>query len=309
MAQFPMRILLVLLSVFCVTHLSWAQPEASKATELGITLGASSFLGELGGSADVGRALVQDIDLAATRPAAGIFFRWNPNNRLGWRFNAYYTQVFGDDALGGATDPAQPGFPRVYRNLSFRSNIAELSTNLEINLLPYVVGSERFRFTPYVTFGVGGAYFDPRARYQGEWIRLQPLGTEGQNLPQYPEKEEYSLLTAVFPVGAGIKFNFNDSWAMTFEVSHRFTTTDYIDDVSGTYANPTYFYEEYDAATADMVAALADRSSGEFPGRTAPGEQRGDPSDFDGYTFIGLFSLSYALKTRGNTQYYCPKFF
>lgn len=304
-----MRFYFTLLFALLFAFHGKAQPEASKATEIGITLGASSFLGDLGGSADVGRALFTDIDLAATRPAVGAYFRWNPNNRFGWRFNLYYTQIFGDDALGGATDPAQPGFARVYRNLSFRSNVVELSTSFEVNLLPYVAGSERYRFTPYLTVGVGGAYFDPRTLYQGEWIRLQPLGTEGQALPQYPAKEPYSLVTAVFPVGAGIKYNFNESWSMTFEVSHRFTTTDYMDDVSGAYADPAYFAQEYDPATAALVTALADRSSGEFPNRTAPGEQRGDPSDFDGYTFVGLFSLSYVLKTRGNTQYYCPKWF
>lgn len=303
-----MRISLVILTLLTAVSLH-AQPAASKATELGITIGASSFLGDLGGSADIGRSLFTDMDLAATRPAVGAYYRWNPNNKLGLRANLYYTQVFGDDALGGATDPAQAGWARVYRNLSFRSNLIELSTSLEVNLLPYVAGSERFRFTPYITAGFGGAYFDPRTLYNGEWIQLQPLGTEGQGLPQYPAKEKYSQITAVFPVGVGIKYNFNDSWAMSFEVSHRFTTTDYIDDVGGSYANPTFFFQNYDNATASLATALADRSSGEYPSITAPGEQRGDPSDFDGYSFIGLFSLSFVLTTQGNTQYYCPKFF
>lgn len=304
-----MKKALVLPLLFIFSIALMGQRDASKATELGITLGASNFMGDLGGSADIGRTFVSDLDFPATRPAVGIYFRFNPNNRFGWRTNLFYTQVFGDDALGNATDPAQPGWSRVYRNLSFRSNIVEVSTSLELNLLPYVAGSDRYRFTPYITAGIGGAYFDPRTEYQGEWIRLQPLGTEGQGLTQFPVKEKYSQITMVFPIGAGIKYNFNEEWAMTFEISHRFSTSDYIDDVSGYYVDPNLFYQNYDPATADLVAALADRSNGEYPNKTAAGEQRGDPSDFDGYTFIGLFSLSYILDTRGNTQYYCPKFF
>ncbi len=305
-----MRHIILLLTIFALyTTPIFAQREASKASEIGFTLGAASFLGDLGGSADIGRSFVNDFEVAATRPAVGAYYRLNPNNRIAWRTSLYYTQVFGDDALGGATDPAQPGYSRVYRNLSFRSDIIEFSSVLEINLLPYVAGSDRYRFTPYVVIGVGGIYFDPRARLEGDWIRLQPLGTEGQGLPQYPEKDPYSLTALVIPVGAGIKYNLDRRWSFTFEVSHRFTNTDYIDDVSGYYADPQYFAQNYDPQTAAIVTALADRSNGEFPGMTAPGEQRGDPADFDGYTFAGLFSVAYVLKTRGNTQFYCPKFF
>ena len=30
--------------------------------------------------------------------------------------------------------------------------------------------------------GVGGFYFNPKAKYEGKWVSLQPLGTEGQGL-------------------------------------------------------------------------------------------------------------------------------
>lgn len=296
--------------IFLFTSSARAQREASKAVEFGFSIGASTFLGDLGGSADIGRGFIMDFELAATRPAVGVMLRNNFNNRLAIKAQLTYTQVFGDDALTDGKEPGAGGFPRYYRNLSFRSHILELSGVFEINLLPYVVGNTRFRFTPYVTFGAGGFYFDPRTKYNGSWVRLQPLGTEGQGLPQYPAKDKYSLIGICFPVGAGIKYNLNEKWAVTVEVSHRFTNTDFIDDVSTTYVNPNYYYSSsMDPATADLAAALADRSSGEYPKRTAPGEQRGDPSDNDGYTFIPLVTFSYVMKTKGNTQYYCPKFF
>ena len=38
-----------------------------------------------------------------------------------------------------------------------------------------------------------------------------------------------------FPIGIGIKYSINQSLNLSFEIAHRFTTTDYIDDVSTTY--------------------------------------------------------------------------
>jgi hypothetical protein len=39
-----------------------------------------------------------------------------------------------------------------------------------------------------------------------------------------------------FPVGVGVKYSLNRQMSLGFEVLYRFTTTDYIDDVSKTYA-------------------------------------------------------------------------
>ncbi|MFN3939236.1 MAG: hypothetical protein ACK4IY_01535, partial [Chitinophagales bacterium] len=74
-------------------------------------------------------------------------------------------------------------------------------------------------------------------------------------------------------------------------------TTDYIDDVSGFYANPDYFFEYLDAETAALAAALSDRSDGTEPGWTAPEGGRGDPNDKDTYIFGGLFTLTYHFTT------------
>jgi opacity protein-like surface antigen len=278
-----------------------AQREASKSSELGITIGGSIFFGDLGGSSDIGRPFISDLDIVVTRPAVGIFFRRNFNNRLSFRISGYYTQVFGDDALSNADNAGQPGYPRKYRNLSFKSNIIELSGQFDINFMSYVVGSTRYRFTPYLTMGLGGIYFEPKANINGGWVKLRELGTEGQGLQQYPGKKVYSNIAMIFPVGLGIKYNMNEEWSFNFEIVHRFSNTDYVDDVSTTYANPAYF-------TDPLTAALADRSNGDNPNQTAPGQQRGNPANYDGYTLIN-FTFAYVLGMKGNPQYYCPKFF
>lgn len=278
------------------------------SSEVGITIGAANILSDLGGSPDIGRGFVADLEFATTRPVIGGFFRQNFNSILSARASVYYAQVTGDDAL--IPETTMGGTHRKYRNLSFKSPILEFSGMVEINLLPYLPGSSRNRFAPYVMAGVGVFHFDPKANYNGQWIRLQPLGTEGQGLPNYPGKEHYSLTELCFPVGGGIKININKKYALNIEVSHRFTTTDYIDDVSTTYVDEADFYRAYGPTKGALIAGLSDRSSGERTASTAPGAQRGDPSDFDQYTFAGLFTFSYKLGSGYGTKgLYCPKKF
>lgn len=306
---------LKLVLIFCLPVVTNAQvgKKTSHSAEAGVTIGAANLLSDLGGTIQEGRGFVTDIKFAATRPAVGLFLRYNINERFGIRLNGYYAQVHGDDAMINL-DPNDPngagGWYRRYRNLNFRSHIIELSGLVEFNILPYIGGSMRERFSPYVFVGFGAFHFDPQTKHEGEWVKLQPLGTEGQGLPQYPEKEKYSQIALAFPFGAGIRYNITKSYTIGFEMSHRMTTTDYIDDVSTTYADPAYFYEAYSPSEAELVASLADRSSGEYPAVTSPGQQRGDPSDNDTYSFIGMFNLTYVFSGEPkNKGLYCPKLF
>lgn len=303
---FNMRYFLLLVtSLFVFSSQVYAQGGGSN--ELGVTIGGTSFLGDLGGSSHIGKGFIADLDFLASRPGAGIFLRNNLTPKVSLRHSLTYGQVFGDDGLTNADAPGQGGWPRKYRNLSFRSHIIELASVIEYNLLPFVAGSMRYRFTPYLVAGAGIFHFDPKANYNGSWVRLQPLGTEGQGLPQFPEKDKYSLISFAFPFGAGIKLNMNRNWTLYFEIAHRMTTTDYIDDVSTVYVDPSFFYAFNDPATADLVAALADRSSGDQPNSTAAGQQRGDPSDFDTYTFMSVFSIAYIISNKSGGMYSCPK--
>lgn len=276
------------------------------AFEFGVGIGACSFLGDLGGSSDIGREFIYDLDLRATRPVVSVVFKRNFGKRIAFRINGYFSQIWGDDAYANTgNEPGLPGWHRKYRNLSFKSHILEASLMTEINLLPFEAGSMRNRFTPYIVGGIGLVSFDPKAKYNGSWVRLQPLGTEGQGLPQYPAKQKYSLIATCFPIGGGIKYNLSRSYTLSFEAAHRFTTSDYMDDVSTTYVDPVLFFASKPVGDATLSAALADRSSGLYPEQTTSGQQRGDPSDKDGYTFIGVLTLTYAIK-YGTNKFYCP---
>ncbi len=43
------------------------------------------------------------------------------------------------------------------------------------------------------------------------------------------------------PFGAGIKYSLNERFNIGFEILHRYTNTDYLDDVSKTYVDPSVF--------------------------------------------------------------------
>jgi len=254
--------------------------------EFGMNLGFSNFLGDLGGSPAEGRPLWFDVDPQVTRPAIGLMFRQEFYPHWSFRANFYYSVVRGNDEL--TENPW-----RSYRNLSFKSPIYELSAFIEWDLFRFT-GTKKKNWTPFIYAGFGTFWYNPQAFYEGEWVELQPLGTEGQGLPQYEGKEPYDLNALCFPVGGGIKYKTKNNWILGLETSCRFTTTDYIDDVSTTYPDPAYIQEFYPADIADMVIALSNRSD---PNNTdftvTPGSGRGNPGYKDAYFMGGLFTITY----------------
>ncbi|HQU75242.1 MAG TPA: DUF6089 family protein [Chitinophagales bacterium] len=253
--------------------------------EVGINLGFSNFLGDLGGSRMEGRALWWDIDPEVTRPAIGVIYRQEVVPHISVRLNAYYTQIRGADSL------SENDF-RSYRNLSFKSPLTEVCLYVDYTLRR-LTGPNRERFTPFVYAGAGMCWFNPQALYEGQWVELQPLGTEGQGLPQYPDRQPYAKYTFVFPFGGGIKYLTRSNWVFGMETASRLSLSDYMDDVSNSYPNPDYFFGFYDPATATMVAALSDMSDHTRPDLISLETGRGNPKNRDAYVLGGLFTITY----------------
>ncbi|MBC8172731.1 MAG: hypothetical protein H7X71_02395 [Chitinophagales bacterium] len=271
----------------------------SRSREYGFNIGMSSFLGDLGGTDDIGRPFFWDVDPEVTRPALGFVFRQEVRPHVAMRFNAFWSELRGADSLSDNVF-------RNYRNLSFKSPIVEVSAMGELSFTRYV-GPFKKRFNPYVYGGIGLFYFNPQANLNGQWIELQPLGTEGQGLEQYPYLEKYSRVALCFPLGGGFRYLLTNNWVVGFEMAVRYTNTDYIDDVSGYYANPDYYYLNYDPATAALATELSDRSDGTRLDLINPGspldDGRGDPTDFDTYIFGGIFTLTYQIEVRKKPKF------
>jgi len=253
-------------------------PAISQSTEIGIMLGTSTYKGELSNSLFNPRFV---------KPAVGILYRKNINNHWAHRFGLNYGTFLADDAL--SDDEYQ-----VRRNLSFRSRIWDLHYYLEFNFFPYQIANPKTRFSPFVFVGVNGYLFNPQAELNGEWYDLQPLGTEGQGTNAYPDRDKYKRLQFAIPFGGGVKFKVSNRLGFTLEAAARRTYTDYLDDVSTTYAEKDVLLAE----NGEIAVLLSDRSTdGQAIGNT--NRQRGNASDRDWYMFTGI-TINYVLTKKYN---------
>ncbi|TAG29744.1 MAG: hypothetical protein EAZ13_09460 [Sphingobacteriia bacterium] len=131
----------------------------------------------------------------------------------------------------------------INRNLSFQTNIWEINLGVEYDFLN--MKNEDYILSPYISLGLGIFHFNPWAYNRaGEKVYLNPLGTEGQGLPSYPDRKPYKLLQLQIPIGAGIKFALNENINAFFDVSLRKIFTDYIDDVGNTYPDKNAILSE-----------------------------------------------------------------
>lgn len=255
--------------------------------EFGVFGGVTNYFGDLNTKAS----------FRYVRPAAGAFYRYNIKYRGAWRNSFSYGQAeFYDKAIKDQWNQD--------RNLSFRTNIFEVSSMIEFNFLKYDKESKKDWFTPYIATGLAVFFFNPQAQYKGTWYYLQPLGTEGQNDPSYSGVKKYRLYSFAIPFVGGFKFSFARFWNIAIEGGLRQTFTKYLDDVSGKYPS----YPSLPGGSGGLAAALSDRSAengGEKVGR--PGYQRGDGT-LDKYLFMGV-TISYTImklrcpSINGNNTY------
>jgi len=268
---------IILINVIFFTNTSMAQ-----RLELGLFGGASYYIGDLNPKKH----------FEMTKPAFGALMRYNINPRLAVKINGYYGNVAGDDAITKFNEK---------RNLHFKSHVLEFGSQLELNFLPYVTGHKDYYFAPYIFAGISVFNYNPQAKYQDSWVALQPLGTEGQGTVAYYEREPYNLTALAIPFGIGFKYSLSKNICFGAEWGMRKTNTDYLDDVSTTYADPNILIAE----KGPIAAALADRSLS-LPGDPPnTGLQRGNSKNNDWYSFIGVFvTFKVSASRRGD----CPAY-
>jgi hypothetical protein len=169
------------------------------------------------------------------------------------------------------------------RNLSFTSKIKELFALLEADVLDISTK----KFTPFAYGGIVLYHFDPYTLdANNNRVYLQPLSTEGQGLPGYPDRKVYKLTQFAAAFGGGLRFAFTDCTSIALEFSQRKTFTDYLDDVSTSYIDRNALL----AAKGQLAVDLAYRGDeAHNPSPYPPdGEQRGTPSEMDWYYFMGI---------------------
>ncbi|UKN02946.1 hypothetical protein K6119_05385 [Paracrocinitomix mangrovi] len=293
------KLLLGLISLSVVSGV-WSQTHTNFTTsdywkgqrkELLFGIGATNFLGDLGGLNKIGTDYsFMDLEWVTTRPSGHLGYRYRLRPWVATKSLLQYGVLRGSDQL--TTEPF-----RHNRNLSFKTHLIEFSQHLELviynnehygrrNKIYGLKGHRNKNDLLYLFSGISVFAYIPQAE---DGTNLRPLNTEGQGLPGGPKK--YGLVNIGIPFGMGFKLGLDRVWRMSFELSYTKTFTDYLDDVSGVY---------YDwAGNGYTEPDYADPSLGAFPNWTNPGEQRGDSKQKDAYFFFNVSIIRNLTQGKG----------
>lgn len=252
----------------CVLLLAFSPASAQKkfeqSREFGLVGGTAYYIGDINPYRHFGGILTL---------GGGAMYRENISKRWSVKGQFFYGTI-------AASDTDADNAWRQNRNLSFRNEIIEGSCTVELNYKNYQIGNKGDRFSPYLFMGLAIYSHRPQGEFNGRWVELQPLGTEGQGTSE--GDDFYALRGLAVPFGAGIKLNIISTLAINVEWGMRKVWTDYLDDVSGMYADPAVLADE----SGSLSVAMADRSLSLPEGReNLTGMERGDSGRNDWYNF------------------------
>lgn len=288
-----MRFLIIAFFVLTLPTISYGQ----YLTDYGFSIGASNYLGDIGGGEGTRKDFVMDMKFNATRWNLGGFYRYRVSPKFGIKGTLNYIRLAGDDA--NTTNPARRG-----RNLNFKNDMFELAAigELYIYKVNDVGGTGRYTsdFNLYLFAGAGLFYSNPKGQASnGEWVSLQPLQTEGVS---------YSKFNFAIPTGIGFYYTIDRKYRLGMEIGWRTTFTDYIDDVS------TVFVAHDDPLAASLANKTnqgiinqihvenPDLNNGSPQVTTfQPGKKRGDDSHNDSY-LTATINFSWAIRSK--SKYY-----
>ena len=276
MKYFPLVIILIFINITSI----FAQETYVQKGEFGISAGLAHYFGDLNP-----RGAIDHPKLSV-----GGFYRKQFTNYTAVRLSAHYFSL-------GYSDRYTTNSFQQARNLSFNTDIFEMALLGDFNFFKFNPTDPEHNFTPFITLGVGAFSYNPYAYYKGSKVFLRPLHTEGQTF--YQGRKVYGNMAICFPIGFGFKYGISDKINFTFEVTHRFTTTDYIDDVSTTYIGIDKFPNNPDGS-ASLASLLQDRSYETGKTIGVEGRQRGWSKQKDQY-IIAEIGLSFNL-----SSYNCP---
>jgi hypothetical protein len=257
----------ILILLLCITNIVLAQ-----RFHIGVFGGVVAYNGDL---------TDKIFPKKVTNGAIGITANYELTDNIMLRAGYTYTVVGGADRFSKDSG-------LVARNLSFETSISEFSVVGEY----YLLNLYDNRISPYIYAGLALYHFNPYA-FNGSThkIYLKPLSTEGQGLAGYANRKDYSLTQAAIPYGAGVKFAVTSNLHLGLEVGLRKLFTDYLDDVSTTYADPNDLLTGRGQLAVDMSYRGDDVGNPAYP---AKGAQRGGSKKDDTYYFTGLH-LTYRL--------------
>ena len=239
--------------------LSWQFNDRYFSVSLGT--GTATYFGELNYDNSVNR----QFSLLSAEIEARLL------NRVGSRIALNYLTLDGSDA-----NAPNNTFER-QRNLSFESRNFQARLDFIYYLKPYQGDYfKRWIFDPYLVAGVGYLQYNPATQFGGERFLLRDAMTEG---------EEYNKWAFTVPLGVGAKFRVNEFLNVNFELLYHLAFTDYIDDVSKSYASEfPNTIAEFLSDRKDEIGVLNEA----FYDQIQPGARRGNSTNNDGFLLIGI---------------------
>jgi len=225
--------------------------------ELGLMAGGAGYIGELN----------PENPLKISGFSAGAYVKRNFNQHLGARLNYSYGQIQANDAESGNAQLRA-------RNLNFKTSLNELSALIDFNFFDLRLAGGTKRFTPYLFTGAGIVVFSPTATYGDTKYQLSKFLPSTEGL-----ENGYKNIVLTIPYGAGLRYNYKDSWSIFSEIGYRTPLTDYIDDVSRVYPDEQVFVGDSPSFN------LSDPSVSKIG---IPGTQRGDFRKRDTYLFVSV---------------------
>ncbi|MEP6617385.1 MAG: DUF6089 family protein [Ginsengibacter sp.] len=216
-----------------------------------------------------------------SRPDIGAFLKYQVSGHFTARAGVSIGSLYADDK-----------FNRNYlqsRNLNFRTKLSEVQVGLEC----YLVNIREHKFSPYLSFGIAVFHFNNYTYDQaGTKVYLNPLSTEGEGLPGYPDRKKYKLRQVAIPFGEGFLYKISCNLNISAEFSQRKLFTDYLDDVSTTFIDQAVLLRERGPKAVE-ISYRADEIGGS-PVYPPDGEGRGNPKQHDWY-YTTTLKLSIGL--------------
>ena len=170
----------------------------SQIHEIGITLGGSNYIGDIG----------RETFIYPNSYAIGGIYKYNLNPRMAFRGNLTYFKLTDDDANS-------KNIARQMRALNFTNTLIEVAAGIEFNYFDFDLSGRDKTHTPYILLQVAAMNY-----------KVAVSGT--------PENYKYENKTAMsIPFGLGYKTKIFGKLAGAVEIGMRYTFSDDLD-----YNNP-----------------------------------------------------------------------
>lgn len=287
--------------------------------DVGFSVGMANYMGDIGDGTTSRRDFIWDMQEFRTRPALGIYARRKLDRDGLWHLRFDFSRIH----ISGSDKDTQYA-PRRARNLHFRNHMTEGALRIERDLMqkPLVwarqrramltvrgfIGFARVQHNPEARVDVNNLMYDQLIESgitrEGQWHSLPELQTGGVDY-----SDELNITTIPFGISAvitGQKRGGATDFYVGIELGFRMTDTDYLDDVSGFYADPSNMSPLAAALSSQanpIDLNLAGNGAGSMTAHSYIGDEipviRGSATNDDAY---GTLVVTYGKVLNGRSQ-------